>query len=82
MPSRTWQQVIIASPKKNSNANHTMVMIRKTGYANVWINDRHIYWNYNSQLINPPKVDFDAIVQRQQEQQQTKKKQIILVRRT
>lgn len=82
MASRAYQRLTVISHKDQSKAYNNLVVIRKTGYANVWINDQHIYWNYNSQLINPPKVDFDAIVQRQQEQQQTKKKQIILVRRT
>lgn len=74
------QGIIITSRRKTPRAN-TMIFIRKTGYANVWIGDQHIYWNYNVSQKDPEKVDFDKLVEEQAEKTTKTKKQIVIRRR-
>ena len=78
MPSRVVHRGIIISPKNNKKRN-TYVLIRRTGYANVWIDDKHIYWNYTTKYNNPQGLDFNELVQ--QQAQQTPRKGVIVVRR-
>ncbi len=66
------QQVIVFYPIKGSKAKPVM-LVRKTGYYNVWVNGRHYYYDYRQEgKINFSLLPSDA---------KNKKKQTITVRR-
>lgn len=64
---------------KNKKPQNMLLLVRKTGYANIWIGSQHIYWNYNAAQTNTDKVDVGAAMQ---SVEKPKKKQVILIRRT
>lgn len=77
MPSYKKNRCIVVSPQKGKSGT-TFILIQKTGYANIWVGDRHYYWDYTEQIPNQV-VDFNAITDDYIARQQSKKK--ITVRR-
>lgn len=76
MPSRTWQQVLVLSPKNNDSNKSTIMLIRKTGYANIWIGDQHYYWDNTQQKNSTAKfkpVDFNKMIRNYHLSQAAKK---------
>lgn len=81
MPSSLSQQVIILSGKKKKNGNQAsdIIIVKKTGYLNLWVNGTHFYYNYVGQYPNASDIDIQKIVQNYQDQQN--RKQVIVIRR-
>lgn len=77
MPQYKKNRCIIISPKSGQK-NGTMILIQKTGYANIWLYDKHYFWDNTTQIPNQV-VDFNAITDDYIARQQSKKK--ITVRR-
>lgn len=55
--------------------------IKKTGYANIWVGNRHIYWDYTKENVDPRQIDFNKIVQQYNQTNQKQKNRVIIVRR-
>lgn len=79
MPSRTLNSGIFITPK-NGSSTTSLLLIRRTGYANVWIGDQHYYWNYNASQINQRQIDINKAIRDYNDRLQ--KKTSISVRRT
>lgn len=80
MPAGAYQRLTVIRHKDGKPRNNIM-LIQKTGYANIWYNNRHIYWDYTKKNANSNSFDFDKIVQNHNQTQDKQKKRIIIVRR-
>lgn len=71
MPSRTQNTGVILLSKRRTTPSS--IMVKKTGYYNVWLNGRHYFFDYRQQgYINLSSLPTDT---------SKKKKQTIVVRR-
>lgn len=61
MSQRAYQRLTVIR-HKDQKPRKSIVLIKRTGYANVWLNDQHIYWDYNASRNNPGHVDFGEMI--------------------
>lgn len=73
MPSYARQGLRIIKRKKPKNNGSYILIARKTGFVDVWIGNKHYY--YNSKETNIEKIIEDADAKEQ------KKKGVIVIRR-
>lgn len=62
MPAYARQGITVISNKKKKK-NPTIVLIKKTGYQNVWINGQHFYYNVHEQYDDIADTDFERLAQ-------------------
>lgn len=72
------RQGITVLKNKNAKTGKALLIIKKTGFVDLWWFDRH-YYTENGRLMVEP-VDFDKMVDGYNQKQQAKKR-IVIVRR-
>lgn len=76
MPAYAKQGITVMSHKDDKKRN-TIVLIKRTGYNNVWINGVHYYYNRYEQLQDIADADFTKLA----ESAESRDKQLIVIRR-
>lgn len=76
MPAHAKQGITVMSHKDDKKRN-TIVLIKRTGYNNVWINGVHYYYNQYEKLEDIADADFTKLAQ----QAEQNNKQLIIIRR-
>lgn len=81
MPSKKSQAVrIISARSKKTGKTYYIMIAKRTGFLDVWIGNKHYYYNYNQKNINPNNLDIDKIVEDVQAREE-KKRGVIIIRR-
>lgn len=62
MPSGARQRLVVLDHKDNKPRSN-LVLIKKTGYANIWINNTHIYWDYRTTASDTNKINFNTAIE-------------------
>lgn len=79
MPSRARQQLIVLSHKKNKTKGD-ILLVRKTGYMNIWVNGKQYYYNSSQKNVNPKDIKIDRIIEDAEAQEQ-KRLGVIVIRK-
>ena len=77
MPSRARQGITVFKNKSVNNGK-ALILIRKTGFVDLWWFDKHYYTENGFLMVEP--VDFDKMVDGYNQKQQAKKR-IVIIRR-
>lgn len=81
MPSRLWQRGIIFVGKDKKSGRRKYVLIaKKTGFMDVWIEDKHFYYNHKESYGPDDDVDIQKAVDNYNAKN-GKKKQKITIRK-
>lgn len=61
MPSRKYQKVLIWGGKKGTKKeNQFVVMMKKTGFHDVWIGKTHFYYDEKEEYKSVDQIDMHA----------------------
>lgn len=61
MPSRKYQQgYIFKFPTKNKKGNNILVMMKRTGFCDVWIGKTHFYYDEKEEYKSVDQIDMHA----------------------
>ena len=71
------KQGITVMSHKDDKKRNTIVLMKRTGYNNVWINGQHFYYNRYEQLQDIADADFTRLAQ----QAESNNKRLIVIRR-
>lgn len=64
MPSRKYQQGYIFRGKKGTKKRNSFVLVmKKTGFHDVWIGDKHFYYDETVQYDSPDEIDMVSAFQ-------------------
>lgn len=79
MPSRQRQQGFIITDTRDKDERKYILVSKKTGFQNVWIGNRHFYYNYYRSYGSPSEVNFNSIVN--DAPQNNRRRKSIVIRR-
>lgn len=77
MPSYARQGATVIRRKDRKNKGNTILISRKTGFMDVWVNGQHFYYNYKKYGVDPSKINWDEM---QRQARDMGKKGVIVIR--
>lgn len=75
--ARQGLTVIEISDKEKKKKTLNILIMKKTGYQNVWFNGQHFYYNRYEQLQDIAEADFTKLA----ESAESRDKRLIVIRR-
>lgn len=78
MPSRARQGVGVYKNKNSRKKGSYLLIAKKTGYMDIWVNGQHFYYNYKKYGVDPSKINWEEM---QRQAQEMGKKGVIVIRR-
>lgn len=78
MPSHARQGVTVIRRKDRKSKGNVILISKKTGFMDVWVNGQHFYYNYKKYGVDPSKINWEEM---QRQAQEMGKKGVIVIRR-
>lgn len=80
MPSYARQGLRVIRNKNPRNKGSYILISKKTGYIDVWVNGKHYYYNSKQTNVDVSKINIERIIEDAESKEQ-RSKGIIVIRR-